>query len=203
MSVTLADITSLAKRRGFLFPGSDIYGGLANTWDYGPLGAELKKKIKDLWWKRFVTDRDDMVGLDSSVILSSKVWEASGHVANFADAMVDCKTCHSRTRADHLIEDFMGVLGTPLKVEGKSLEELSNIVKENKIPCPTCGGKELTDARSFNLLFPVHLGILADLPAQAGTADLAYLRGETAQGIFVNFANILNFLYLMFFLRKF
>jgi len=184
MAITLADITSLAKRRGFLFPGSDIYGGLANTWDYGPLGAELKKKIKDLWWKRFVTDRDDMVGLDSSVILSSKVWEASGHVASFADAMVDCKTCHSRTRADHLIEDFMEKKGTPMKVEGKSLEELSTIVKENKITCPTCGGKDLTDARSFNLLFPVHLGILAE------TADLAYLRVETAQGIFINFKNI-------------
>jgi glycyl-tRNA synthetase len=178
-TVTLADVVSLAKRRGFLFPGSDIYGGLANTWDYGPLGAELKKKIKDLWWKTFVTDRDDVIGLDSAVISSSKVWEASGHVASFADAMVDCKTCHSRTRADHLIEDFLDI-----KVEGKSLEELSQIVKDNKIPCPTCGGKDLTDARSFNLLFPVHLGILAE------TADLAYLRGETAQGIFINFKNI-------------
>lgn len=177
--VTLADITSLAKRRGFLFPGSDIYGGLANTWDYGPLGAELKKKIKDMWWKTFVTDRDDMVGLDSSVILSSKVWEASGHVASFADAMVDCKTCHSRTRADHLIEDALNI-----KVEGKSLEELSKFIKDNKIKCPTCGGTDLTDARSFNLLFPVHLGILAE------TSDLAYLRGETAQGIFINFKNI-------------
>lgn len=179
MSVTLADITSLAKRRGFLFPGSDIYGGLANTWDYGPLGSELKRKIKDLWWKFFITDRDDMVGLDSSVISSSKVWEASGHVASFADAMVDCKTCHARTRADHLIEDALKI-----KVEGKSLTELTQIIKDNKIKCPTCGGKDLTDARSFNLLFPVHLGILAE------TADLAYLRGETAQGIFINFKNI-------------
>lgn len=186
MKTTLADIISLGKRRGFLFPGSDIYGGLANTWDYGPLGAQLKKKVKDLWWKTFISDRVDMIGLDSSVILSSKVWEASGHVASFADAMVDCKTCHSRTRADHLIEDFMGKLGTPLKVEGKSLAELSQIVKDNHIPCPTCGGKDLTDARSFNLLFPVHLGILAE------TADLAYLRGETAQGIFINFKNILD-----------
>lgn len=176
---SLADITSLAKRRGFLFPGSDIYGGLANTWDYGPLGVELKRKIKDLWWKTFITDREDMIGLDSSVISSAKVWEASGHVASFADAMVDCKTCHSRTRADHLIEDALH-----LKVEGKSLKELSKLVKDNKIKCPTCGGKDLTDARSFNLLFPVHLGILAE------TADLAYLRGETAQGIFINFKNI-------------
>ncbi len=178
---TLADITSLAKRRGFFYAGSDIYGGLANTWDYGPLGASLKKKIKDLWWDRFIERRDDMVGLDSSVISSSKVWEASGHVASFADAMVDCKTCHSRTRADHLIEDKLDI-----KVEGKSLTELTTIIKDNKIKCPTCGGTDLTDARSFNLLFPVHLGILAE------TADLAYLRGETAQGIFINFKNILD-----------
>lgn len=178
---SLADITSLAKRRGFLYPGSDIYGGLANTWDYGPLGVELKRKIKDLWWREFVTGRSDMIGLDSSVISHAKVWEASGHVASFADAMVDCKTCHTRTRADHLIEDALGI-----KVEGKSLVELSKIIKDNKIKCPTCGGIDLTDARSFNLLFPVHLGILAE------TADLAYLRGETAQGIFINFKNILD-----------
>ncbi|MBP9702372.1 glycine--tRNA ligase [Candidatus Woesebacteria bacterium] len=184
MTVTLNDIVSLAKRRGFFYPGSDIYGGLANTWDYGPLGAELKKKIKDLWWETFITHRSDMVGLDSAVISSSKVWEASGHVASFADAMVDCKTCHSRTRADHLIEGHFEKKGSEIKVEGKSMDELSKLIKDNKIKCPTCGGLELTDARSFNLLFPVHLGILAE------TADLAYLRGETAQGIFTNFKNI-------------
>ncbi len=184
MTVSLNDIVSLAKRRGFFYPGSDIYGGLANTWDYGPLGAELKKKIKDLWWETFITRRSDMVGLDSAVISSSKVWEASGHVASFADAMVDCKTCHSRTRADHLIEGHFEKKGSEIKVEGKSMAELSQLIKDNKIKCPTCGGLELTDARSFNLLFPVHLGILAE------TADLAYLRGETAQGIFTNFKNI-------------
>ncbi len=182
--VTLNDIVSLAKRRGFFYPGSDIYGGLANTWDYGPLGAELKKKIKDLWWETFVTRRSDMVGLDSAVISSSKVWEASGHVASFADAMVDCKTCHSRTRADHLIENFFEKKGQQIKVEGKPLSELSSLIKDNQIKCPVCGGKDLTDARNFNLLFPVHLGILAE------TADLAYLRGETAQGIFTNFKNV-------------
>lgn len=181
---TLNDIVSLAKRRGFFYPGSDIYGGLANTWDYGPLGAELKKKIKDLWWDTFITHRTDMVGLDSAVISSSKVWEASGHVASFADAMVECKTCHSRTRADHMIEDYFEKKNTPTKVEGKSLVELTQIIRDNQIKCPNCGGKDLTDARSFNQLFPVHLGILAE------TADLAYLRGETAQGIFTNFKNI-------------
>lgn len=178
---TLNDITSLAKRRGFFFPGSEIYGGLANTWDYGPLGAELKKKIKDLWWNYFILRRADMVGLDSAVISSSKVWEASGHVASFADAMIDCKTCHSRTRADHLIEDKTGE-----KVEGKTLAELNEIIKKNNLKCPTCGNSTLTDARKFNLLFPVHLGILEE------TADLAYLRGETAQGIFTNFKNIIG-----------
>src|SRR3989339_756367 len=181
MTATLADITSLAKRRGFFYPGSDIYGGLANTWDYGPLGAELKKKIKDLWWEQFITRQSDMVGIDSAIISSAKIWEASGHVANFADAMVDCKTCHTRTRADHLIEGFLKI-----KVEGKPLTELSELIKDNHIPCPSCGGKDWTPARSFNQLFPVHLGILAE------TADLAYLRGETAQGIFVNFKNILD-----------
>mgnify|MGYP000134258043 FL=1 len=184
MTASLNDIVSLAKRRGFFYPGSDIYGGLANTWDYGPLGAELKKKIKDLWWETFITRRSDMVGLDSAVISSSKVWEASGHVASFADAMVDCKTCHARTRADHLIEGHFEKKGSEIKVEGKSMDELSKLIKDNKIKCPNCGSLELTDARSFNLLFPVHLGILAE------TADLAYLRGETAQGIFTNFKNI-------------
>lgn len=186
MTVSLNDIVSLAKRRGFFYPGSDIYGGLANTWDYGPLGAELKKKIKDLWWETFITRRSDMVGLDSAVISSSKVWEASGHVASFADAMVDCKTCHARTRADHLIEGHFEKKGSEIKVEGKSMDELSKLIRDNKIKCPNCGSLELTDARSFNLLFPVHLGILAE------TADLAYLRGETAQGIFTNFKNIID-----------
>lgn len=184
MTLSLNDIVSLAKRRGFFYPGSDIYGGLANTWDYGPLGAELKKKIKDLWWETFIARRSDMVGLDSAVISSSKVWEASGHVASFADAMVDCKTCHTRTRADHLIEGHFEKKGSEIKVEGKSLDELSQLIRDNKIKCPNCGSLELTDARSFNLLFPVHLGILAE------TADFAYLRGETAQGIFTNFKNI-------------
>ncbi|KKU88478.1 MAG: Glycine-tRNA ligase [Microgenomates group bacterium GW2011_GWF2_47_9] len=183
---SLTDIVALAKRRGFFYPGSEIYGGLANTWDYGPLGAELKKKIKDLWWETFVTRRTDMVGLDSAVISSAKVWIASGHTANFADAMVDCKTCHSRTRADHLIEDYFTKKGQAQKVEGKPLAELAEIIEKNKIKCPTCGSLTLTEPRLFNQLFPVHLGILES------TADLAYLRGETAQGIFTNFKNILD-----------
>ncbi|PIT95290.1 glycine--tRNA ligase, partial [Candidatus Falkowbacteria bacterium CG10_big_fil_rev_8_21_14_0_10_39_9] len=155
--------------------------GLANTWDYGPLGAELKKKIKDLWWKTFITDRDDMVGLDSSVILHSKVWEASGHVANFNESVVECKTCHNRFRADHLIEDSI-----KLNVEGKSLAELSKLVKDHKIPCPRCGAQTFTDVRGVNQLFPTKIGVLEE------GSDTVYLRGETAQGIFINFKNILD-----------
>lgn len=181
---TLNEIVSLAKRRGFFYPGSEIYGGLANTWDYGPLGAELKKRLKDLWWETFVTRRADMVGLDSAVISSARVWEASGHVAGFADAMIDCKQCRSRTRADHLIEDYFEQLGTPQKVEGKSLSELADLIAKHSIKCPVCGSLELTKPRLFNQLFPVHLGVLAS------DNDLAYLRGETAQGIFTNFKNI-------------
>ena len=183
---SLADIVSLCKRRGFVYPGSDIYGGLANTYDYGPLGAELKRKIKDLWWDTFITHRDDMIGLDSSLISHEKVWQASGHTAGFNDIMVDCKTCHSRTRADHLIENFFEKKKKEIKVEGKSLKELKEIIKDEKISCPVCGSNELTDPRAFNLLFPVHLGIIA------GEQDTAYLRGETAQGIFINFKNILD-----------
>lgn len=183
---SLSDIVSLAKRRGFIYPGSDIYGGLANTYDYGPLGAELKRRIKELWWDNFITRRSDMIGLDSSLISSERVWQASGHTTGFNDIMVDCKTCHLRTRADHLVENFFAKKGEEVKVEGKSLQELAALIKDNHIPCPTCGGKELTAPRAFNLLFPVHLGIIA------GEQDTAYLRGETAQGIFINFKNILS-----------
>jgi glycyl-tRNA synthetase len=175
-------IVSLCKRRGFVFPGSEIYGGLANSYEYGPAGVELKKNIIDAWWQYFVRSRADMVGLDSSIILHPKVWEASGHVAGFADAMIDCKNCHHRTRADHLIEDAMP--GT--KVEGKSDEELTAIIEENKIKCPTCGKFDWTPVRKFNLLFETHIGIVPEAQSKA------YLRGETAQGIFISFKNILD-----------
>ncbi len=183
---TLNDIASLVKRRGFIFPGSDIYGGLANTWDYGPLGVELKRQIEALWWKTFITKRDDMVGLDSSIILNPKVWQASGHLAGFADAMVDCKHCHNRFRADHLIEDFFAKKNQEIKVEGKSNQELTQIIQDNQIKCPVCGQHDFTPVRSFNLLFPTKMGILQD------DEDTVYLRGETAQGIFINFKNVLS-----------
>lgn len=175
-------IVALCKRRGFIFQGSEIYGGLANTYDYGPTGAELLRNIRNLWWDNFVHKRDDVFGLDASVISHQEVWKASGHTAGFADAMIDCKNCKLRMRADHLIEDV-----TKTKVEGKSLEELDEIIKNNKdIVCPNCGKHDWTSVRKFNLLFPVNLGIVE------GDQSLAYLRGETAQGMFINFKNIVD-----------
>jgi glycyl-tRNA synthetase len=174
-------IVSLCKRRGFIFQGSDIYGGLANTWDYGPLGAELKRNVKDYWWKKVVHERDDVVGLDSAILMHPRVWEASGHVAGFNDALIDCKQCKSRFRADHIIEDSLD-----MHVEGKSVQELTEIIHENKIKCPTCGNVAWTDARIFNLMFKTHQGVTED------SSSIVYLRPETAQGIFVNFKNVLD-----------
>lgn len=183
MSHTSLDaVVALAKRRGFAYPSSDIYGGLANTWDFGHYGVLLKNNIRDAWWKRFVLDRSDMVGLEASIFLSPKVWEASGHVANFTDALVDCKNCKHRTRADHLIEDKL----SDIKVEGKSTEELSKLIISNKIVCPRCGKHDWTPARKFNLLFETSVGIVEDAKSKV------YLRGEIAQGIFINFKNVID-----------
>lgn len=175
-------LVNLCKARGFVFPGSEIYGGLANTWDYGPLGSQLKKNIKDLWWTDFVTSREDMVGLDSSILLNSKVWEASGHVANFTDPMVDCKSCKSRHRADHLIESKSDTI-----IAGQTVEQMSQMIKDLDIACPVCGKKDFTAVRTFNLLFETRIGAVS-----TGDEGKTYLRGETAQGIFINFKNVLN-----------
>jgi glycyl-tRNA synthetase len=174
-------IVALAKRRGFIFPGSEIYGGLANTYDYGPVGAELLRNIKNLWWETFVQKRRDMVGLDGSIISHHKIWEASGHVAGFADAMIDCKNCKSRFRADHIIEDAVDQ-----NVEGLSTKELDALIEKHKITCPKCGEHDWTAVRKFNLLFPVQLGIVE------GDEGMGYLRGETAQLIFTNFKNVMD-----------
>lgn len=179
-------IVSLCKRRGFVFPSSEIYGGLANSYEYGPAGVELKKNIIDLWWQYFVRSRADMVGLDSSIILHPKVWQASGHVASFADAMIDCKNCKHRTRADHLIEEFFAKQAETSFMEGKSDEELDTIIEENHIPCPNCGKFDWTPVRKFNLLFETNIGIVPEDQSKV------YLRGETAQGIFIAFKNILD-----------
>jgi len=182
-SLSLMDkITALCKRRGFIFAGSEIYGGLANTYDYGPAGTELLRNIRNLWWDNFVHKRDDVVGLDTSIISHQEVWKASGHTSGFADAMIDCKNCKLRMRADHLIEEI-----TKEKAEGKTLEELNKIIQNNvKIVCPNCGEHDWTNPRKFNLLFPVNLGIIE------GDQSLAYLRGETAQGMFINFKNVVD-----------
>ena len=178
----MEQIIALCKRRGFIYPGSEIYGGLANTYDYGPAGAELLRNIRNLWWDNFVHKRDDVVGLDASVISHQEVWKASGHTSGFADAMIDCKNCKFRMRADHLIEDKIKE-----KVEGKTTQELDEIIKNNpKISCPNCGKHDWTTVRKFNLLFPVNLGIIE------GDQSLAYLRGETAQGMFINFKNVVD-----------
>ena len=177
----LKKVTALAKRRGFIFPGSEIYGGLANTYDYGPLGSELLRNIKNLWWQFFVTQRENIYGLDTSVLMSPRVWEASGHTDSFTDALIECKQCHQRTRADHLIEDKL-----KQKVEGKSLEDLNQLIEKNKLKCPNCGQFNWTQAKKFNLLFETHIGIVPE------NKSLAYLRGETAQGMFVDFKNILD-----------
>jgi glycyl-tRNA synthetase len=173
-------IVALAKRRGFVYPGSDIYGGLANTWDFGPLGVELKNNIKSLWWKTFIHKRPDMVGLDAGILMNPKVWEASGHVVNFNDPLVDCKTCKSRFRADHLLED-------KLKIENAaslSPDEMSALLKEANLACPHCGNRTLTDARQFNMMFSTTIGPVSE------TGTQVYLRPETAQGIFVQYKNV-------------
>ena len=175
-------VVSLAKRRGFAYPSSEIYGGMANTWDFGPLGTQLKNNIRDSWWKTFVLDRDDMVGIDASIFLNPSVWEASGHVAGFTDALIDCRRCNYRTRADHLIEGAI----PDKKVEGLSVEELSKIVTENSLICPKCAESNWTEVRKFNLLFETSIGIIE------GEKSKAYLRGEIAQGIFLNFKNVLD-----------
>lgn len=180
---TLDKVISLSKRRGFIFPGSEIYGGLANTYDFGPLGTELKRNLINLWWKTFVTSRSDMFGLDTSVIMSPKVWEASGHTKNFTNVMIDCLTCRFRTRADQLIEDTIKDIKD---VEGRPLEELDKIIKDKEIKCPKCGNKTWTKVRNFNQLFETQIGIITE------GKNTAYLRGELAQGMFVDFKQVLD-----------
>ncbi len=176
----LKDLVSLCKRRGFIFPGSEIYDGLANTWDYGPYGVELKWNIKQLWWKKFVTNRPDVVGLDSSILLNPKVWQASGHVGNFSDPLVDCKVCRERSRADHLLEEKLGNGCTA----GKDFAGVAAMMKEHQIQCPKCGSKDFTEPRAFNLMFKTEIGVVE------GTGNMVYMRPETAQGIFINFKNV-------------
>lgn len=175
-------IVALCKSRGFIYPGSEIYGGLANTWDYGPNGVELKNNLKRVWWKNFVQKRADMTGVDAAILMNPRVWEASGHVASFTDPLVDCKQCKNRFRGDKLLEEKIGVE----KVAGKSNAQIHEMLVAEKIVCPACGKCDWTEPRNFNLMFETHQGVTQD------TSTKVYLRPETAQGIFVNFKNVVQ-----------
>ena len=185
-NLTMDKIVGLCKSRGYVYPGSEIYGGLANTWDYGPLGVELKNNIKKAWMKKFVQESKYNVGLDAAILMNPDVWVASGHVGNFSDPLIDCKECKTRHRADKLIEEWAHEQGKDMIADGMSDEQLINFIKENHIPCPNCGKENFTGIRKFNLMFKTFQGVTEDSSAEL------YLRPETAQGIFVNFKNVLR-----------
>ncbi|MBQ7340447.1 MAG: glycine--tRNA ligase [Clostridia bacterium] len=184
IKATMEKIVNLCKNRGFIFPGSEIYGGLANSWDYGPLGVEFKNNVKKAWWKRFVQENKYNVGLDSAIIMNPETWVASGHLGGFSDPLMDCKQCKSRHRADKLIEDWAFENGTDDNPAGWDFNKMSEFIKEKNIACPNCGGHEFTDIKKFNLMFKTFIGVTED------STNTVYLRPETAQGIFVNFANV-------------
>ena len=175
------EIVSHLKTSGYVYQGSEIYGGLSNSWDFGILGSQLKKNIRDLWWKEFIQKSPYNVGIDSAILMNPKTWEASGHLKGFSDLMVDCKECKSRFRADKMIESATG-----LSAEGKTPEETDAMIEENAIVCPKCGKHNFTHARPFNLMFKTFIGTLED------AKSVVYLRPETCQGIFVNFNNVLR-----------
>ncbi len=183
---TMDKIVALCKTRGFIFPGSEIYGGLANTWDYGPLGVELKNNVKKAWWKKFVQENKYNVGLDAAILMNPQTWVASGHLAGFSDPLMDCRECHERFRADKLIEDYCAEKGVelPKPIDAFSQAEMKEFVEEHNIPCPTCGKHNFTDIRQFNLMFKTFQGVTED------AKNTVYLRPETAQGIFTNFVSV-------------
>lgn len=184
MALTMDKLVALCKGRGYVFAGSEIYGGLANTWDYGPLGVELKNNIKKAWWKKFVSESPTNVGLDCSILMNTQVWEASGHVGGFSDPLMDCKSCKTRHRADNLVEDYIARKKKDVKIAGWSNEQLSAYIAQNNIVCPVCGKCDFTPIKQFNLMFKTFQGVTED------SASTVYLRPETAQGIFVNFKNV-------------
>lgn len=184
MEKTMDKMVALAKARGFIYPGSEIYGGLANTWDYGPLGVELKNNVKRAWWKKFVQESKYNVGLDAAILMNPQTWVASGHIGGFSDPLMDCKECKTRHRADNLIEDFAASNGEAITVAGWSNEQMLDYIKEHNVPCPQCGKCNYTDIRNFNLMFKTFQGVTEDSKSEI------YLRPETAQGIFVNFKNV-------------
>ena len=183
---TMDKIVALCKNRGFVYPGNEIYGGLANTWDYGPLGVELKNNIKRAWWKKFVQENRYNVGLDSAILMNPQTWVASGHLGGFSDPLMDCRECKERFRADKLIEDWCAEEGFELEkpIDAFTQEEMKNFIEEHNIPCPSCGKHNFTDIRQFNLMFKTFQGVTED------AKNTVYLRPETAQGIFVDFASV-------------
>ncbi|MFA9465259.1 MAG: glycine--tRNA ligase [Velocimicrobium sp.] len=186
MEKTMEKIVALAKARGFVYPGSEIYGGLANTWDYGNLGVELKNNVKKAWWKKFIQENPYNVGVDCAILMNPQTWVASGHLGSFSDPLMDCKECHERFRADKIIEDYM--MEHEITIEGSvdawSNEEMANYIEEKNIVCPSCGKHNFTEIRQFNLMFKTFQGVTED------AKNTVYLRPETAQGIFVNFKNV-------------
>jgi len=178
-------LVTLCKTRGYVYPGSEIYGGLANTWDYGPLGVELKNNIKKVWWRKFVLETPANVGMDAGILMNPETWVASGHVGGFSDPLMDCRKCKSRYRADKLIEEHASKKGLDLSADGWNNNQMKQYIEDEKIVCPQCGALDYTDIRQFNLMFKTHQGVTEDSSA------LVYLRPETAQGIFVNFKNVL------------
>ena len=186
MEKTMEKIVALAKARGFVYPGSEIYGGLANTWDYGNLGVELKNNVKRAWWQKFIQESPQNVGIDGAILMNPQTWVASGHLGSFSDPLMDCKECHERFRADKIIEDFAQEhqIALPSSVDGWSNKEMEDWIQEHNVPCPSCGKHNFTEIRQFNLMFKTFQGVTED------ALNSVYLRAETAQGIFVNFKNV-------------
>ena len=182
--LTMDKLVALCKGRGFIYPGSEIYGGLANTWDYGPLGVELKNNVKRAWWKKFVQENTLNTGIDCAILMNPNVWVASGHVGGFSDPLMDCRACKSRHRADNLIEDYMKRHHCEESIAGWDNAKMENYIREKQIPCPVCGKSDFTGVRQFNLMFKTFQGVTED------SVSTLYLRPETAQGIFVNFLNV-------------
>ncbi|MDD4315956.1 MAG: glycine--tRNA ligase [Clostridia bacterium] len=185
-NLTMDKLVALCKGRGFIYRGSEIYGGLANTWDYGPLGVELKNNVKRAWWKKFVQESEYNVGLDCAILMNPLVWEASGHIGGFSDPLMDCKECKSRHRADNLIDDYIKKNKPGISTAGWDNTQMENFIRDNKINCPVCGNSNYTGVRQFNLMFRTFQGVTED------SANAVYLRPETAQGIFVNFGNVVR-----------
>ena len=182
---SMEKIVNLCKNRGFIYPGSEIYGGLANSWDYGPIGSEMKKNIKDIWWKKFIHESKYNVGIDAAIIMNPEVWVTTGHVGGFSDPLIDCKECKTRHRADKLIEEWGFKNGKDITgLDGWTNEQLVDYINENKIECPNCGKSNFTEIRKFNLMFKTFMGVTEDAKSEV------YLRPETAQGMFVNFKNV-------------